>query len=254
MKLFFSFFIFIISLIAPAQSYKVIYDVILNDIKTEAILFTDSEKALTVVKTKLTPSKTFDLNINVRDTFTFEKGDDIFFIKKDTVTADDIILPNKYWVKEQLPSINIDSLNQDTAWFKFRGRKYIVKFDNTYNLPYGPLKFNGFPGLITEINTMSSNFFINFKLKEIEEIDINWINLEKQLLKIKEKPIQYNKFINKLNLKLNNDIEILESIESIHDLIKNPQLPIKVEVMENEKYEGYNSKWEKEMERINDFL
>lgn len=84
----------------------------------------------------------------------------------------------KYQYDEDLPSLSWNLEVGDTimsgfhcnkATTKLFGREYVAWYTPEINLPYGPYKFNGLPGLILRIYDVENNF--DFVLSGFEKVD-----------------------------------------------------------------------------------
>jgi len=85
---------------------------------------------------------------------------------------------NYYLCNEELPKIdwqisnetkNINGIEITKATTTFRGRKYEVWFSYEYPFSVGPWKFQGLPGLIFEVNDLTTPFTFQWHLKKISK-------------------------------------------------------------------------------------
>lgn len=90
------------------------------------------------------------------------------------VSHDDFKTFLNYHIKENLKldwlihddTISISNIKCQKASLKFRGRSYIAWFSTEHNLPYGPFKFYGLPGIIVLIEDNLKE--VSFMLKTIK--------------------------------------------------------------------------------------
>src|SRR5690606_30807675 len=97
------------------------------------------------------------LKISKTDSIKLNNGDEIYLVdkKQEKIYSDNVIFKvGRFWVEENLPSINW-VVKDSTATGNFMGREYQVKFNKKHNKINNPLKFQGLPGLITEIKSVN---------------------------------------------------------------------------------------------------
>jgi GLPGLI family protein len=96
--------------------------------------------------------------------------------KKLTVQQD--IVPNKYQYEEEVPSFQWALLKGDTvidgyacrkAHCDFRGRSYTAWYAPDIDMPFGPYKFSGLPGLIMQIADDEGMY--SFALSGLEQVN-----------------------------------------------------------------------------------
>lgn len=110
-----------------------------------------------------------------------------------------------YTITEALPKIDwrIENESKEILGYKvqkaicnFRGRNYIAWFTSKINVPDGPWKFNGLPGLILEISS-TDNFIkfeafqitLNKKGENVEDLFVKYPKVQ-QLTKIKRDELE----------------------------------------------------------------
>lgn len=90
------------------------------------------------------------------------------------ISHDDFKTFLNYHIKENLKlnwlihndTISISNIKCQKASLEFRGRNYIAWFSTEHNLPYGPFKFYGLPGIIVLIEDSLKE--VSFMLKAIK--------------------------------------------------------------------------------------
>jgi GLPGLI family protein len=149
-----------------------------------------------------------------------------FDIKKDSLFSVETIFNEKYFIKEKIPVLkwelineekNIDNIKVSKAICEFRGRKYIAWYSMEYPVKFGPWKLHGLPGLIFEVYDESKRY--NWILKKItyEEYSKDIFKVEVtdvKIISINEYPyIKYNNKLmeEKLMSKLPRGTEVINS-------------------------------------------
>jgi len=145
-----------------------------------------------------------------------------FDYEKDTILTTVNLFSKNYLIKEELPKINwnllnekkkIGNLNVQKATTKFRGRNYIAWYSLNYPIKFGPWKFHGLPGLIIEIYDESNRY--HWVLKTINNNENSSFNLNKKDYKeisLKEYvKIRYSDSPNFLTAKLPRGTKIVSS-------------------------------------------
>lgn len=255
---------------ANSQTYKIDYKSIVNGKNFPITLFSDENQALSIIhysEGNLTVyPKDFYLKISKTDSILLKNGDFIYYIdnKKNKIYSDNTIFnKGRYWVEEDIYNINWKEIQDyddfqktsllSTSIGEFMGRKYHVVYDCSIKNINGPLKFQGIPGLITEIKSIDDNY-ISLSKQNIDSIYVNWELIKEQIKKLKPKPTHISVYTTKLNKELSKNIDYLSQIKTIEDLKIYKNFPIKINSLETSYFKEYNNLWDNEISRINKMI
>lgn len=178
-------------------------EIVVDNIDTE-IRFINSERVPFIFK---------DLNkknLIYSESFISSKSN---FIDSEITTLDYLVkdtLDNFNWIisKEHKKIKDFDCIK---AISKFRGRDYEAWFTKSINIPIGPWKFGGLPGLIIAVNDLEMKY--NYILTDINlDAKINLTDIRIPKTYIRNNKINYNKFLQLYNINKNELNQIAKAI------------------------------------------
>ena len=96
------------------------------------------------------------------------------------ISNDDFKTFKNYNIKEKLilnwiihdDTLNISNIKCQKASLSFRGRNYTAWFSTEHNIPFGPFKFYGLPGLIIQIQDDKKEVYFSLNSINIKQTDV----------------------------------------------------------------------------------
>ena len=162
--------------------------------------------------------------------------------KKEETILDYSTVLNTYQYSEKLPELKWDLVEGDTliaemhcqkATTELFGRKYVAWYCPEIELPYGPYKFNGLPGLIFKVTDVERNFdftLISFRKAQKQDIPM-YIKKGNDVIKSNRETVRriYKNFCANPVSALNGDDMVIISDEVKASVKSRPYNPIELE-------------------------
>jgi GLPGLI family protein len=194
------YFLLICPLLSFSQSYVIEYDVKLNVLKRNGLLFINNDEKsfyYETQKNKIDDEQKTDEDGTINQTIFLGKNNNqkrfqIYETNKDTLYNVDYldeeqiinfeVFPKMEW--DIIPEIKkIDTYTCNKAEIVFRGRKYTAWFTTEVPIQLGPWKFNGLPGAILEVYDETKTFaWTAIKIKQMKNAEK--LNIEDNLNRI----------------------------------------------------------------------
>lgn len=147
----------------------------------------------------------------------------------------------RYQYEEECPTLKWEMLEGDTTIAGYHcnkaktslfGRDYIAWYSSEVNMPYGPYKFNGLPGLIFRVSDTQGHFdFILNGLEKVDKYTPIYVWSSKDIIKTNRKTVRqiYKNFCADPVGALTSDGNIKVSDEAKASVSPKPYNPIELE-------------------------